>query len=165
MLNLKNLLQFTDSGNPFYLLLAGSALFFKISQNFPRLTFRDVYLFQKKKMEFLGKLLITAVAVLVSTYLLPGVEIDNILAAILVAAVLSFLNAIVKPVLIILSLPITVLTLGLFLLVINAVIIQIADWLIDDLKVHGFWYALLFSLVLSLVNSVFNALNGGEKRD
>ncbi len=108
-------------------------------------------------MKFIVKILISTLAVLVSAWLLPGVDIksNNFGTAILIAVVISFLNAVVKPVLVILTIPITFLTLGLFLLVINALIILFADYLIDDFEVRGFWTALFFSIILSFVNSLF----------
>lgn len=109
-------------------------------------------------MEFLGKLLISTIAVLVTAYVLPGVHLDGVVTALVVAAVLSFLNAIVKPILVILTIPITLFSLGLFLLVINAVLILMADALIKGFNVNGFWNALIFSLVLSFVNAVFSWL-------
>lgn len=78
----------------------------------------------------------------------------------MVAAVLAFLNAFLKPLLIIFTIPFTVITLGLFLLVINAVIIIVTDNLIDGFEVRNFWWALLFSLILSLTTSVFEAIGG-----
>ncbi len=110
-------------------------------------------------MEFLGRLIISTLAVLVTSYILPGVQIEGALTALMVAAVLSFLNAIIKPVLVILTIPITLFTLGFFLLVINAVMILLASRLVPAFHVNGFWTAFLFSLVLSIVNSVFNKLN------
>ena len=129
-------------------------------------------------MNFIIKLLISAVAVLITAYFLDGVtignnqfyssnspEINRFTTALLVAIVLAFLNTIVKPILTILSLPITIFTLGLFLLVINALIILFADTLVDGFKVNGFWTALWFSLVLSLVSSFLNLFNKKEKDD
>lgn len=122
-------------------------------------------------MKFFIKLFVTAVAVLITAYFLSGVtignnqfyssgtpEINRFVTALLVAVVLAFLNTIVKPVLTIVSLPITVFTLGLFLLAINAIIILFADKLVDGFKVDGFFTALLFSLVLSVVNGILNLL-------
>lgn len=122
-------------------------------------------------MKFFIKLFVTAVAVLITAYFLSGVtignnqfyssgtpEINRFVTALLVAVVLAFLNTIVKPILTIISLPITVFTLGLFLLAINAIIILFADKLVDGFKVDGFFTALLFSLVLSLVNGLLNLL-------
>jgi putative membrane protein len=114
-------------------------------------------------MDFLARLLISAVAVMVTAYLLPGVHVDSALDAIIVAAVLSLLNAVLKPILVILTIPVTLVTLGLFLLVINAVIIMIASNIVHGFHIRGFWTALLFSLVLSLINSVFTSM--AKKRD
>ena len=116
-------------------------------------------------MEFLGRLIISTLAVLVTSYILPGVHIDGALTALLVAAVLSLLNAVVKPVLVFLTIPITLFTLGFFLLVINAVMILIASKLVSGFKVDGFWIAFFFSLVLSLVNSVFTSLNSKKESE
>src|SRR5580765_7515356 len=106
-------------------------------------------------MKFLLKILITAVNVFILALILPGVEIvdNNISTAVIVAVVLAILNAIVKPLLILLTLPATILTLGLFLFVINACIILIDAHFVHGFKVDGFWYALLFSIVLSFFNS------------
>jgi len=109
-------------------------------------------------MRFLVRLIITALAVVIAAYILPGVKVDGGLTAFIVAAVLSLLNAFVKPLLIILTIPITVVTLGLFLLVINALMILATDSLIAGFEVDGFWYALLFSIVLTIVGSLLNAL-------
>lgn len=105
-------------------------------------------------MNFLIRLLVSTVAVILSAYILPGVSVDSFITAIIVAIILSLLNVLVKPVLIILTIPFTVFTLGLFLLVINAIIILMTDWIIDGFVVNGFWYALLFSIVLSIINSL-----------
>ena|ERR1017187_2199020 len=109
-------------------------------------------------MKFLANLIVSTLAVVITAYLLPGVHVDGILTALVVAAVLAFLNSIVKPLLVILTIPITVVSFGLFLLVINAIIILIASSLVEGFKVSGFWSALFFSLVLSLVTSLLNNL-------
>jgi putative membrane protein len=118
-------------------------------------------------MRFFVRLIVTALAVVIAAYILPGVRVDGGLTAIIVAAVLSLLNAFVKPLLIILTIPITVVTLGLFLLVINALMILLTDSLIDGFEVDGFWYALLFSIVLTIVVSLLNNLvrEDGKSRD
>lgn len=129
-------------------------------------------------MNFIAKLLISTFAVLITAYFLDGVTIGNnqfysgsspelnkFVTAVLVAIVLAFLNTIVKPILTILSLPITFFTLGLFLLVINALIILFADKLVDGFKVDGFWTALWFSLVLSVVSGLLEIINGKEERE
>jgi putative membrane protein len=105
-------------------------------------------------MNLLIKLLLNAVAVFVLAHVLHGVTVDSYLVAIIVAVVISVLNTVVKPLLVILTLPITILTLGLFLLIINASIILLADKLIDGFCVDGLWIALLFSLLLSVLRSI-----------
>jgi putative membrane protein len=97
--------------------------------------------------------------------LLPGVSVSNTMTAILVAVVLAFLNTVVKPILTILTIPVTVFTLGFFLLVINALMIILAAKLVDGFYVDGFWRALLFSLVLSLTTSILNMFAGTNEKD
>ncbi|MEM1405413.1 MAG: phage holin family protein [Bacteroidota bacterium] len=110
-------------------------------------------------MNFLVRLLLSAVAVTLVSYLLPGVSTTGFLTAILVAAVIGFLNAIVKPILIVLTIPVTIVTLGLFLLVINALMILLADSMISGFSVEGFWWALIFSFLLTIVNTLLGGLN------
>jgi len=105
-------------------------------------------------MKLLLRLLLTAVAVVILAKLLPGVTVDSYWTAIIVAIVLSLLNFIVKPILVLLTLPVTILTLGLFLLIINAIIIFMADGFIDGFGVSGWFMAIIFSLLLSLVQSL-----------
>ncbi len=108
-------------------------------------------------MKFIVKLLVTTLVVLLTSYLLPGVEVAGFWVALLVAVVLAILNTLVKPVLVVLTIPLTILTLGLFLLVINAVIILLADALIAGFDVGGFWWALIFSIVVSIVMSIYES--------
>jgi putative membrane protein len=110
-------------------------------------------------MNFLIRILISALAVMVTQWLLPGVHVESFMTGVIVAAVLSFLNAIVKPILVVLTIPVTVVTLGLFLIVINAFIIQLTANLVDGFVVNGFIWAVLFSFILSLVTSVFNSID------
>lgn len=109
------------------------------------------------------RFLLTGLAVLLAAYLLPGVSVEHYGYALLVALVLGIVNAIVKPILVVLTIPITFVTFGLFLLVINALMILLVDWLIDGFNVDGFWWALGLSLILSLFNSLFKDLTK-EKR-
>ena len=109
-------------------------------------------------MRFLARILSTTLAILLVTQLMPGVSVDNVFTAIMVALVLSVLNFFIKPLLILLTLPITVFTLGFFLLVINAAIIMMASSLVNGFHVKGFWWAMLFSIVLSLVTSIFESI-------
>lgn len=122
-------------------------------------------------MNILIRLIISAIAVLLTDLLLPGVSLgdmsqtNGLLTAVLVAAVLGLLNAVLKPLLILLTLPVTVVTLGLFLLVINAVIVLIAARLIPGFTVESFWWALGFSLLLSFITSVLSSFDGGSRRE
>ena len=115
-------------------------------------------------MKFLAQLIVSALAVIVSSMILPGVHVDNAINAIIVAAVLAFFNAIIKPVLVILTIPITIITMGLFLLVINAFLILLAAKIVEGFHVSGFWIAMLFSLLLSLVTGVFESLASRNDR-
>jgi putative membrane protein len=113
-------------------------------------------------MNFILRILISTLAVLITSYFLHGVNVDNIETAVIVAIVLAFLNSSLKPLMVILSLPITVYTLGLFLLVINTLIILLVAKIVKGFHVDGFWSAMWFSIVLSLVTSI---LDGIRKRD
>ncbi|WP_262901561.1 phage holin family protein [Candidatus Sulfidibacterium hydrothermale] len=103
------------------------------------------------------KFLSTVVSILIISALLPGVHIrgKSFWTAALIAVVLAVLNFLVYPFMLIITLPITLLTFGLFLLVINAFIIQLAAWMVPDFQVDNFWWALLFSILLSLVTLFF----------
>ncbi len=111
------------------------------------------------------RVIVSSVAVLITAYLLPHVQVDNWQAAIMLAILLSFLNSFLKPILILLTLPVTVLSLGLFLLVINAGIIVFADYLLVEFRVDSFFWALLFSLILSIVNSILEGILGTNKKE
>lgn len=100
----------------------------------------------------------TAIVVFLLANFLPGVTVAGYGTAIIVALVLGLLNLIVKPILVLLTLPVTVITFGLFLLVINAVIILLVDAFISGFNVDGFWVALIFSLLLSIVQSILFSL-------
>jgi putative membrane protein len=106
-------------------------------------------------MSGIVRFLLSGLAVLLTSYLLPGVDVEHFGYALLVAACLSLANIVVKPILIILTIPVTILTLGLFLLVINALIIMMVDYFVPGFEVRGFWWALAFSLILSVFNSMF----------
>lgn len=109
-------------------------------------------------MNFVFKILLSALAVLGIAYILPGVTVDDYVTALWVAVVVGLLFSILKPILVVLTLPVTILTLGLFLFVINACLILIADHFIDGFHVSGFWTALLFSILLTLFESVLYKL-------
>lgn len=101
-------------------------------------------------MSFIIKLLINAVAVFGAAYLLPGVHVKNFTTAIMVALVLAVLNMILKPVLIVLTIPITIVTLGLFLLVINAILVKLCAYFVKGFSVDGWLYAIVFSIIVSI---------------
>ncbi len=111
-----------------------------------------------KSMKFILRLLLNALAVVILSYALPGVGVDSMMTAIIVAIVLSLLNFLVKPILVILTLPITIVTLGLFLLVINAIIILLTSKLIDGFHVTSFWWAIIFSLLLSFLQAILQSI-------
>ncbi len=115
-------------------------------------------------MKLVVKLLLNAIAVFVIANFLNGVDVDNYVTALIVAVVLSILNLFVKPVLVILTLPITIVTLGLFLLIINALIIVFADKLIDGFSVSSIWTAVVFSILLSVLQSVLHSFLKDEKK-
>lgn len=115
-------------------------------------------------MKLIIKLLLNALAVIVLARLLSGVQVDGYLTAIIVAVVISVLNLIVKPILVIFTLPVTIVTLGLFLLVINAIIILLADGLVDGFAVSNFWWAILFSVLLSILQSFLHSLLKEEEK-
>lgn len=105
-------------------------------------------------MKFLLRLLVTAALVLLIANLLSGVHVESFGTAVIVAVVLGLLNLFIKPILVILTLPVTVITLGLFLLVINAVIILLCANIVGGFAIDSFWTALLFSVILSILQSV-----------
>lgn len=107
-------------------------------------------------MNLLIRLLITTVLVVVIANFLPGISVDSIKTALIVAVVLALLNTFLKPILVFFTLPVTVITLGLFLLVINAVMVLICDYLIDGFEVKTFMNALFFSIVLSVCQWILN---------
>lgn len=104
------------------------------------------------------RFLLSGLAVLLTAYLLPGVHVEHYGYALLAAVFISLANVFVKPILIILTIPITVITLGLFLLVVNALIILLVEAIVPGFAVDGFWWALAFSLILSIFNSMFSEL-------
>ncbi|TCP25237.1 putative membrane protein [Tenacibaculum skagerrakense] len=109
-------------------------------------------------MKLIVKLLLTAFAVLVLSNLLSGIVVENYVTAVIIALVLAVLNTFIRPILVVLTLPITIVTLGLFLLVINAIIILIAGNLVSGFYVNGFFTALIFSVLLSIFRSVLFGL-------
>ncbi len=109
-------------------------------------------------MNFILNILVSAVAVFVTGRLLSGVRIDGFGTAVIVALVLGLVNAVLGPVLVFLTLPINVLTLGLFTFVIIGVLVMVTDALVPGFKVASFWWALGFAVVLAFINSGFHSL-------
>ncbi|KFE98060.1 membrane protein [Chryseobacterium formosense] len=109
-------------------------------------------------MNLIIRLLITAIVAFLLTKILPGVHFEGFSTAVIFAIVLGLLNLIVKPVLSLFGLPLTIITLGFFALVINAIIILIADYFIDSMTVDGFWWAFIFSILLSIITSLANSM-------
>ncbi len=109
-------------------------------------------------MAILVNWLVTTLAVLIAAYLLPGVSVKNFFAALLTALVLGLINAILRPILVILTLPLTVVTLGLFIFVINALLVLLTSAMVPGFEVHSFWWALLFSLLFSIVSFVLHRI-------
>lgn len=115
-------------------------------------------------MKTFFKILLTAIAVIALANLLPGVTVTSYTTAVIVAAVIALLNLFVKPLLIFFTLPATIVTLGLFLFVINAVIIIFASKLVHGFAVDGFFTALIFSILLSIFRSFLFSLLKEDKK-
>ena len=114
-------------------------------------------------MNFILRLLVNSLAVLITAYLIPGVDIHGPAWAIVIAAVLVVLDTIVKPIMIILTLPVTLFTFGLFLLVINACVVLLAAAIVPGFTVESFWSALGFAVVLALVQSILESAAAKEE--
>ncbi|MEL6535097.1 MAG: phage holin family protein [Bacteroidota bacterium] len=116
-------------------------------------------------MRFLIRLLLMTLSVYIAAYIFGRhVEVDGIFAALVFSLILAFFNVTLKPLLIILTIPATVLTLGFFLLVINALVVLAADYFVSGFYVNGFWWALLFSLVISVLSSWLNEQFGAKEK-
>ncbi|AFZ17071.1 phage holin family protein [Allocoleopsis franciscana] len=109
---------------------------------------------------FLLTWLVAAVSLVITAYLVPGFVINSFIAALIAAVILGLVNAIIKPILVLLTLPITIVSLGLFLFVVNAITIWLAGAITPGFDVRGFIPALIGSIVLTIVSSVLNHLVG-----
>lgn len=109
-------------------------------------------------MRLLLKWLIMAASIVIAAYFIPGVKIGSFFSALWVALFLGVVNLLVRPILILVTLPINILTLGLFTFVINAVLILLASSVIKGFEVGGFWWAMLYSVVLSAINYLLNLI-------
>jgi putative membrane protein len=99
---------------------------------------------------------ITAIAVFLASQIVPGIEVRSVSAAIAAAIVLAFLNALIRPILYLFSMPLILLTLGLFMIVINALLLHVAAWLVKGFEVTGFWPSFWGALLISVVSSILN---------
>ena len=116
-------------------------------------------------MNIFSRIIISTISIMVVGYILPGVVVESLYAGFIVAIILALLNTIVKPILIILTLPITIVTLGLFLLVINGFIVLIANHFIDGFSVSGLFTAIVFSILVSLINGLLGINRHKEDRN
>jgi putative membrane protein len=110
-------------------------------------------------MHLILKLLVGSFAVFLTAYILPGVKVANFITALVAAVVLAAINAFIKPLLIILTLPLNILTLGLLTFVINALLVLLAAAIVPGFTVKSFWWALLFGLILAIVTYVLNSFS------
>lgn len=115
-------------------------------------------------MKLILKLLINAALVVLLAKLLSGVSVDSYGTAVIVAIVIALLNLSVKPLLIILTLPVTILTLGLFLLIINGIVIWMAHKLVDGFDISSFWMGVLFSVLLTVLQSIVHSILKEDKK-
>ncbi|MXX04994.1 MAG: phage holin family protein [Gemmatimonadetes bacterium] len=109
-------------------------------------------------MTMILKMILTTLAILLVTNVYSGIQVDSVTTAIIAAVVLALINTIVRPVIVLLTLPISMLTLGLFLLVINAAMLYVAAWLVNGFDVGGYWDALIASFIISVVVALLNGL-------
>lgn len=114
-------------------------------------------------MRFLARLVLNGLAIVVAAWLLPGIHITSTFAALLAGVILGFVNAIVRPVLFLLTLPLTLLTLGLFIFVVNALCFALTAWLVPGFTIDGFLWALVGALLVSVVSWILNGLVVGRK--
>lgn len=113
-------------------------------------------------MKTLIHFIVSTLAILITAYLLPGVHVTGLLAALVLAVVLGAINVILRPILIFLTLPLTIITLGLFVLFINGFLVMLASYIVPGFKVDSFWWAFLFGIVLAIVNWVLQMFEREE---
>ncbi len=113
-------------------------------------------------MRFILNWLVYAIAIAISAYLLPGVTVEGLVTVLILAVVLGAINAILRPIFIVLTLPVTVLTLGLFILVINALLVLLAAAIVPGFSVASFWWAFVFAIVLAVISGFLNSLRTEE---
>lgn len=111
-------------------------------------------------MKILIKWIVSAVAIAITAYLLPGVTVSGVVPVVILAVVLGIVNAFIKPILTAITLPLSVITLGIFSLILNTLLIMLADAVVPGFEIAGFWWALLFGIVLGLVTAVLKKVDG-----
>lgn len=111
------------------------------------------------KYGFLARVIVMTLATILASYILPGVHVESVWTAVITAIVISLLNNFIRPILIVLTLPFTIMSMGVFLLIINAIIIILASGLVAKFHVDSFWNALLFSLLLTIFNYLLELPN------
>jgi putative membrane protein len=118
-------------------------------------------------VRFLIRLIVNGIAVLIAAYLIPGLEVADAASGFIAGIVLGLVNAIVRPLLIVLTLPFTLLTLGLFIFIVNAICLGIVAWLVPGFSITGFWAALFGALVISIVSWLLNGIlfEKGARKD
>ena len=114
-------------------------------------------------MRFLARLVLNGVAIIVAAYFLPGLHVSGPFAALLAGTILGFVNAIVRPVLFFLTLPLTLVTLGLFIFVVNAICLELTAWLVSGFSIDGFRWALIGALVISIISWILDTLIVGKR--
>ncbi|OGF71060.1 hypothetical protein A3B18_03890 [Candidatus Giovannonibacteria bacterium RIFCSPLOWO2_01_FULL_46_13] len=107
-------------------------------------------------MEILTRWIINTLVVLAVAYILPGVHVDGYFAAFVAALAIGVINTVVKPILFLLTLPITILTLGIFALALNALLLMLASAIVPGFEIAGFWSALIFGIILTIVHLAFH---------
>lgn len=115
-------------------------------------------------MHILLSILINTLAVLVTGYILPGIHVANFWTAVVVAIVLGVINAVLRPIIFILTLPINILTLGLFSFVIMGLLVYLVSAIVPGFKVDNFWWAILFAIIVALINWFLNSLVPTRRR-
>ncbi len=115
-------------------------------------------------MRIITNWILFSIAIYITAYLLPGIQLNDFITALIAAVVLGLINAIVRPIILLLTLPVNFITLGLFTFVINALMVLLAAEFVDGLFVQGFWWALLFSLVLAVINGLLQSMFGNKNK-
>ena len=113
---------------------------------------------QNRGIGMIGTLLVNTLSIFAVSYILTGIHVDSIMTALVLAIIMAVLNITVRPLLVIITIPLTLLTFGLFLLVVNVLVLYVAEMLIGGFSIDGFWWALLFSVLVTFVNGVLFGL-------